>query len=325
MSLSNCPACGFTLDPRENRFCPHCGVAQPFERVLQGEPGGAYATTAADNALPATSYAAASPSAPAAEPPASWLDLLWAFLVWGVSGGFALTFEAATRAAIRLGYFAQPEMKLTPVVVIISLAITLLMHLLGFGAAWLAITRLGKRPFWRSLGWSWHPQFKWVHAVALAILMLGLAFAAEKLLPHRETELEQLLKMGLPIKVMVALLAVLTAPLIEELVYRGVVYGAIARLAGKATAIVLVALLFALVHVPQYWGSVAAITVISSLSLVLTLLRAWTNRLLPCVATHLVYNGIQAVALLASSGAPQQSQGQTAQALLAALQWLGLN
>jgi membrane protease YdiL (CAAX protease family) len=96
----------------------------------------------------------------------------------------------------------------------------------------------------------------------------------------------------------------------------------------------LVTFIFALVHVPQYWGSVAAITAIVSLSLVLTLLRAWTGSLLPCVATHFVYNGVQAVFLLlapekALETVPQHSATAAASAFAAAptllSQWLGLN
>src|SRR5262249_26438802 len=112
---------------------------------------------------------------------------------------------------------------------------------------------------------------------------------------------------------MVAALAVLTAPLIEEIVYRGVIYSAVEGLWGSGVAVAFVTALFALVHVPQYWGSYAAITAILSLSLVLTLLRRWTGKLLPCVATHLVYNGIQAGLLLAASKkAPDKDQTEAA-------------
>jgi membrane protease YdiL (CAAX protease family) len=109
-----------------------------------------------------------------------------------------------------------------------------------------------------------------------------------------------LLKLGISVRIMVAALAVLTAPLVEEVVYRGVLYSGIARDWGKGASVAAVTLLFGLVHAPQYWGSYAAISAILSLSLVLTLLRAWTGKLLPCIATHLVYNGIQAIGLLVS-------------------------
>ncbi len=207
--------------------------------------------------------------------------------------------------------------------VLISVASTFPAHLLTLLMCWLVVTALGRRPFWRTLGWEWHPQFKWVHAVGLAFLMIGAAFLFERFLPHRETELEKLLKLSLSVRVMVAALAVLTAPLVEEVVYRGVLYTGIERDWGKGAGIVAVTILFALVHVPQYRQSYAAVAAIVSLSLVLTLIRAWTGKLLPCVAAHLVYNGVMAVALLF---APEEMAGQNPNqaALIALLQSLGL-
>ncbi len=59
-----------------------------------------------------------------------------------------------------------------------------------------------------------------------------------------------------------------------------------------------VTLLFAIVHVPQYWGSPATIVLICILSLVLTLIRVQTGNLLPCIIMHTIFNGIQSVVLL---------------------------
>jgi membrane protease YdiL (CAAX protease family) len=138
--------------------------------------------------------------------------------------------------------------------------------------------------------------------------MIGVAVAAEQTLPHKETDMEKFLKMGPAVRIMVAALAVVTAPLIEEIVYRGVIYSTVESLMGKVAAVTSVTLLFALVHAPQYWGSVAALTSILSLSFVLTLLRAWTGKLLPCFATHLVYNSVQALALLVMSEEATKNQ-----------------
>lgn len=217
-----------------------------------------------------------------------------------------------------------PEVEITWGMAIITLAVTVVMQLVALLASWAYVTRWWKKPFWRTLGWHWHPQFKWVHAVALAVLMYGLGIFLSKVLPHTETDVEKILKLGTLIRVMVAVLAVATAPLVEEVVYRGVVYSAVERIGGKAAAIAVATFIFALVHVPQYWGSVAAITVIVSLSLVLTLLRAWTGSLLPCVATHMIYNGVQAVILLvAPDEMPDIAPPKTAMIFL--MQWLGLN
>jgi membrane protease YdiL (CAAX protease family) len=65
-----------------------------------------------------------------------------------------------------------------------------------------------------------------------------------------------------------------------------------------------VTLLFAAVHVPQYFASPAVIVAVLCLSLALTLLRAVTGKLLPCVATHFIFNGIQAVLIIYQAPKP---------------------
>jgi CAAX protease family protein len=233
--------------------------------------------------------------------------LLLAFVVWGVSGPFVLILNYLLLFILWLNN-SMPEIQITQASVIFSLSITLAMQLTGLVAAWMFVTRMGRRPFWRSLGWGWIPQFKLVHAIGLALLMIGLAVAAEHTLPHKETDLEKFLKMGASVRIMVAALAVVTAPLIEEIVYRGVIYSTVEGLMGKVAAVTFVTMLFALVHAPQYWGSAAALTSILSLSFVLTLLRAWTGKLLPCFATHLVFNSVQALALLVMSEEATKNQ-----------------
>lgn len=217
-----------------------------------------------------------------------------------------------------------PKVEITRGVAIFTLAITLVLQLIALGTSWLVVTRLGKKPFLQTLGWRWHPQFRWAHAVGLAVLMFGVAAAISKLLPHQETDMEKILKMGTSIRLLVVVLAVLVAPLVEEVVYRGVIYSSIERLWGKVAGVAVVTGIFALVHVPQYWGSVAAITAIVTLSLVLTMLRAWTGSLLPCVVMHLVYNGIQAgILIVAPDAALDATTEKTAMILLG--HWLGGN
>jgi membrane protease YdiL (CAAX protease family) len=99
-------------------------------------------------------------------------------------------------------------------------------------------------------------------------------------------------------RVVTAFLAVATAPLVEELIYRGMLYPAIARVLGSGVAIALVSLLFAAVHFLQYQNNLGVIGVITLVSVTLTTVRAYTRRLLPCFVIHLVFNGIQAVIFL---------------------------
>ncbi len=216
-----------------------------------------------------------------------------------------------------------PTLQLTPGLALVSLAGTMVAHLATLAFCWWVVTSGGVIPFFATLGWRWHHQFKWVHAVALAFAMLLLGFAFERWLPNGETDFERLLQLSYSVRVAVALLAVLSAPLVEEVVYRGVLYSAVAEAKGWRVAVSVVTILFALVHAPQYWGSPAAIAAIVSLSLVLTLLRAATGQLLPCVAAHFIFNGVQAIILLVSP--PGRPETTTAAVVCAIGRSLGLD
>jgi membrane protease YdiL (CAAX protease family) len=181
---------------------------------------------------------------------------------------------------------------------LITAGMTFPAHLLTLLICWLVVTSWGKRPFLQTISWGHPSVLDWVYAIALSGLMLSAGYVFQKLLPTSETSLEKLLKLSYSVRVMVAALAVLTAPLVEEVVYRGVLYAGIEKDWGKTAGVVVVTFLFALVHVPQYKESYAALAAILTLSLSLTLLRALTGKLGPCVITHLVYNGIQAAWLL---------------------------
>jgi uncharacterized protein len=94
------------------------------------------------------------------------------------------------------------------------------------------------------------------------------------------------------------LMAVLTAPVVEEVVYRGIFYPALQRRIGMLWGVVGVMFVFALIHVPQYYPSFGAISAIGVLSLTLTLVRAYTGRLLPCVIIHTIFNSLSSIAIL---------------------------
>ncbi len=121
-----------------------------------------------------------------------------------------------------------------------------------------------------------------------------------KLTGNPTTELDRLIESSRATAITTAFLAAFTAPLVEEVVYRGVLYSALRRAAGTVWAVAIVVLLFTGIHVWQYWGSVGVIGTIFLLSLVLTLIRAYTGRLLPCFVIHFVFNAIQSVFIVLS-------------------------
>ena len=172
-------------------------------------------------------------------------------------------------------------------------------HILTFAFVWAFVTRFGKRPFLSSLGWGWSGRLRFWKSVALGITLFLAATALAKVLgAEKPTQLEQLINSSLAARYTIAALAVFTAPFIEEFIYRGVLYSALQRTIGVRGAVIFVLGLFTLIHVPQYWPNVGVISAVALLSIVLTIVRAHTGRLLPCIVIHMTFNAVQAVLLV---------------------------
>lgn len=86
-------------------------------------------------------------------------------------------------------------------------------------------------------------------------------------------------------------LAVVIAPLVEEIVFRGYFFHIIKEWLGGKKAVTIISLTFAFLHVGQYWGDWLAITAVMLLSFTLTVLRARTGTTVASIITHYVYNG----------------------------------
>jgi|HubBroStandDraft_6_1064221.scaffolds.fasta_scaffold17348_3 membrane protease YdiL (CAAX protease family) len=163
--------------------------------------------------------------------------------------------------------------------------------LLGFGLFVLALYMAAYRFRPSMATWS-----KIGFVVGIVALTLVVDIILSKLLPESKgTDFEEMLNTSRAVRVLISVLAVCTAPLVEEGVYRGVVYSALRRVTGLAPSVLIVTFLFAGVHVPQYWGAWSGIAGITVLSLLLTLVRAKTKSILPCIAIHTLFNLINSV------------------------------
>jgi len=192
--------------------------------------------------------------------------------------------------------FAQPRVAL---IVVLS---TVVAHLITLIIIWAVITGLGRRSALRAPEWKWigpTPAAKFVFVVGVVFLLFIVEVVVGSLLPQsKETEFDKLVKNAGNVRILIAFLAVFTAPLVEEWVYRGVLYGGLRRIAATWPSILVVSLLFAGVHFPQYWGAWAGLISITFLSLTLTIIRAKTNSILPCIAVHILFNAITSVVIL---------------------------
>jgi uncharacterized protein len=183
--------------------------------------------------------------------------------------------------------------------VLILIAGVLPAHLITLAMVWIIATHFGKFSIVKTLGLTWNGKFTLARSIGLAIILYGAAFLLTVAFGGQGTALDRLVESSRAAALMIAFLAVATAPIVEESIYRGILYPALERISGAKVAVVLVTVLFAVPHVPQYWPNFAVIASITLLSVALTVLRARTGRLLPCIAVHLVFNGIQSVIIVA--------------------------
>jgi membrane protease YdiL (CAAX protease family) len=86
------------------------------------------------------------------------------------------------------------------------------------------------------------------------------------------------------------LLALVIAPFVEEIAFRGYFYRLVKSIKGKRFAFVVISLTFAVLHVGQYWGDWSAIGMVAVLGFALTAMRVWTGSTIASVVMHYVYN-----------------------------------
>lgn len=196
------------------------------------------------------------------------------------------------------------------IAVILRVLAILPAHLVTLLIAWAVATKLNKYSFKQTLGWV--NNLRWWHYLMITGGLFVLAAGVSQIFPEQDNEMMRILKSSRTALLIVAALATFTAPLVEEVVYRGVLFSALLRRRGVVTAVTITTVLFASVHVLQYWGSPGTILMISILSLGLTLLRYYSKNLLPCIILHTVINGLQSLALVLLSFSEQQPPEQVA-------------
>lgn len=228
-----------------------------------------------------------------------------AVLMW-LSSFLLLAFVPALALLAYLAFTGQPLNEETlrntvtndPRGILASVAAVIPTHLLTIALGWALVTGFGRRPFWQTLGWSFGGGFGFWKSAGLAVLLLVLGTSILRAVGGEATEIDQIITSSAAARFTTAFLATATAPFVEELIYRGVLYSAFQRAMGALWAVVGVSTLFALVHAYQYRNNLGVIATITVLSFTLTTVRATTGRLLPCFVIHTVFNGIQSAYLV---------------------------
>jgi membrane protease YdiL (CAAX protease family) len=175
--------------------------------------------------------------------------------------------------------------------VIFGLCVQLLWYGFLLACIYLFITLYYKDSFSKALKWkklSMHSTVRYLlGGAALSLVVMVIP----PLLPEKK---------GFPLEKMfnspasayaIAAFAVLVAPLMEELLFRGVLFAFFEKNGGLTFAVGFTAVLFAALHIPEYWGAWNNVVMILVVGLTFSLVRGLTGSLTPSFVLHLAYNG----------------------------------
>jgi membrane protease YdiL (CAAX protease family) len=154
------------------------------------------------------------------------------------------------------------------------------------------------RPVFRSLGFV-KTHFNLIAGGAGGVLLaFGLGLVANFIhTPKVETPFDELAKTPFSLALL-GLTAIVTAPLVEEAIFRGFLQPLFSRTFGMVLGIGFTALLFGCLHAYEYqfaWQYVAAIGIVG---VALGTLRAKTNSTIPGTVMHGCFNAVAVVGLI---------------------------
>lgn len=112
-----------------------------------------------------------------------------------------------------------------------------------------------------------------------------------------------------PSALLLGAFGILVAPLMEELLFRGFLYPALARWTGATASLIITASAFTLLHGAQLGYSWAPLLLIFVVGLTLTVTRMRTNSVAICVVVHMTYNFVLLLQTYIATHGFRQLQG----------------
>ncbi len=188
------------------------------------------------------------------------------------------------------GWQARTDLVQSDTVLLLVMQCVFYVFMLGF--LFLLAKLQHQQPFWKSLGWK-KPTAR--QAAAYLAGGGGLALAVSLALTLRpdtqEFPLEKLFN-SRTASFAIGAFAISIAPVVEELVFRGLLFAIFERQVGWRFAVVTTAVLFAGLHAPEYWHAWNHLLMILVVGLVFSVARGITGSLAPSIILHIGYNSL---------------------------------
>ncbi|MEP6703522.1 MAG: hypothetical protein ABJB34_01835, partial [Acidobacteriota bacterium] len=98
-------------------------------------------------------------------------------------------------------------------------------HVLTLALSWAVVTKLNKFSFRETLGWK-SGGMRWPHYIGILVIFFAVAMVVGNYFPEQENELTRILQSSRWAVFLIAFMATFTAPIVEEVIYRGILYSA---------------------------------------------------------------------------------------------------
>ena len=147
-----------------------------------------------------------------------------------------------------------------------------------------------RQPFWDGIRWRSPGRRQSIKLFFVGILLAFAVLLGFSFLPdHQSFPLEKMFSSPGAAYALGAF-AVLIAPFMEELIFRAVFFSFFEYRVGLGFAVAGTAVLFAAMHIPEYWGAWSHVLMILLVGFVFSLARGISGSLVPSVILHTAYN-----------------------------------
>jgi len=211
-------------------------------------------------------------------------------IVFGVF--FLITVLFLPVTVIRIWRIFRPDLKLTDLTAVDQVILQGVMNLILVGFIAFLIKIVHRRSFVETIHWYRNYQYNTGFLISLgATLAITVLIVSSFLPPGEAPPIEKLLSSTRAVYVF-ALFGIGAAPLFEEIIFRGFLFKVLFDIGGPGIAVSATAILFALLHLPQLWGSWAGVGLIFVVGYVLSFVRLRSNSLIPSFIIHTSYNAM---------------------------------
>ena len=205
---------------------------------------------------------------------------------------FGLTVLLLPAGLIWLWRFIDPTLKADQLTAVDLVLVQGIMNVVLVAFIAFLVKGVHRRSFRETLHWYRNYNFTTGFLVGLgAMLAISVLIVSSLLPPESPPPIEKLLSSSSAMWIF-ALFGIGVAPLFEEVIFRGFLFKVLWEMRGPKLAVPVTAFLFALLHVPQLWGSWAGVALIFVVGYILSLVRERSNSLIPSLIMHTSYNGM---------------------------------